>query len=202
MTIARIDDHALSGLELLLEQYKRKPRIAALIASELTQIQALEDAAWDVLIKRLIDYAVDEQLVVLGRIVGQDPIEGENDELFRLRIRTRIRANRSLGTSNDVIAVALLALEGFATEWTYEERYPASFIVDIIDTVSAQTAQLTAEFLRLAKAPGVGFSVHYSDVADAETFAFAEGDTWEDDVVRGMSGDDIEGPGGVWIGTE
>lgn len=202
MTIARIDDHVVAGLGLLLEQYKNKPRIAALIASELKDIQELEDAAWDVLIKRLIDTATDAQLVALGRIVGQDPIEGEDDDLFRLRIRTRIRANRSNGHPDDVIAVCVLALEGFATDWTYEEHYPASFIVDTIDPISTQTAQLVGEFMRLAKAPGVSASLHYSEDDEADTFAFASGDTWEDDAARGMSGDDIDGPGGSWIGTE
>lgn len=201
MTIARVSDHVESGLGLLIEQYKNKPRIAALIASELNQIQDLEDAIWDVLISRLLDTATDAQLVTLGSIVGQDPIDGEDDDLFRLRIYTRIRANRSNGHPDDVIAVCLLALEGVATDWTYDDIYPASFIVEVMEPISTQMAILVAEFMRAAKAPGVGGSLHYSDEDEADTFAFATGDTWEDDAARGMSGDDIDGAGGSWIGT-
>jgi hypothetical protein len=44
--IQYIEDHAADGLALLLEQFKGKPRLAAVLRALLASVQELDDAAW------------------------------------------------------------------------------------------------------------------------------------------------------------
>lgn len=199
MTLARVTNHVEAGLDLLLEQYKGKPRIAALITSELEQIQKLEDAIWEVILGRLIDTAVGVQLDALGKIVGQKR-QGAGDEVFRARIRARIWANRSLGHPDDIIKVVQLATGLPDDEWTYTENYPAGFIIEIFGAIDASIVPVVAELVRVAKPPGVGFSVLFSGVPEGETFAFSDTDDIMIDADRGFADDDpLEAPGGRWI---
>lgn len=107
MTLARITDHVEQGLALLITQYRGKPRLAAWTSAYLRQVQVLEDAIYDVLIKRMIDNASGEQLDVVGRIVGE-PRDDNDDANLRIFINARIRMNRSRGNSDDVLAVLQL----------------------------------------------------------------------------------------------
>lgn len=199
MTIARVDDHVASGLALLLSQYQGKPRLETYLSIFLRRVQELEDAVWDVLISRLIDTATGIHLDTLGRLVGQVRLWAD-DEIFRVWIRARIRANRSQGHPDDVIQVAQLAVDGL--EFEYRELYAASFVVDVLDALEANLASPVHEIVMRAKAVGAAGSLHWSDSPEESTFAFAVGDEEEDDEDRGFSGDDPdEGPGGVLIGA-
>lgn len=199
MPIAKVTDHVESGLDLLLEIYKDKPRIAALITADLNRIQELEDAAWDVLISRLIDYATNAQLDVLGKIVGQSRISAD-DEVYRVRIRARIRANQSLGNPRDVIEVVLLALGVEKETIVYTEHYPASFSIEYLGPVSDEVAGVVRDFIQVSKALGVKPFFLHTESDEADTFAFASGDDFEDDSDRGFGSDDPDSPpGGEWI---
>ncbi len=72
------------------------------------RVQDLEDVFWDIIEKRILDVAVDEQLDTLGRLVGE-PRSGRLDEDYRASVRLRVRVNRSKGRIVDVIDVASLA---------------------------------------------------------------------------------------------
>lgn len=197
--LARITNHVQAGLDLLLDQYKGKPRIAALLTSELEQVQELEDAIWDVIVGRLIDNAVGVQLDALGKIVGQKR-QGAGDEVFRARIRARIWANRSLGHPDDIIKVVQLASGLADDEWTYTEVYPAGFLIELLGPIDPSIVPVVAELVKVAKPPGVGFSVLFSGIPESETFAFSDDDDPMTDVDRGFADDDpTEAPGGRWI---
>lgn len=197
MTLEHIPNHKEAGLALLITQYQDKPRLAALLGAFLDEAQLLEDATWEVILGRLIDDAVGAQLVTLGRLVGQEPIGADDDE-FRLYIKARIAVNSSDGTGDDVMNVAALLLEG--SPWTYEELYPASIIIEALELPGY--AATIAHLLKLARAAGVALSLHHSEAAEADTFAFADGDEQQDDSVRGFGGDDPdEEPGGLWVGA-
>jgi hypothetical protein len=195
----RITDHVRAGLDLLIEQYKDKPRLAGLLTSYLNRAQELEDATWEVLVDRPIDEAEGVQLDTLGKLVGQ-PRTTADDEVYRLRIRTRIRANRSLGNPEDIIAVATSALDG--SPLLYDEYYPASFVVEAREPLGEGLAPVVFEFLELAKAIGTEASFHFSSDEEPDTFAFSDSDESEEDEARGFSGDDGSmGPGGALIGA-
>ena len=67
-------DHCADGLERLLQQFKDRPRIAALLCAFVRQVQELEDAAWQLLTERHVDAAIGVQLDALGRIVGMETL--------------------------------------------------------------------------------------------------------------------------------
>ncbi len=98
--------HVETGLSRLIERWRAdtNPNLATLVSSVLEEVQEFENAAWIVIYGRMIDYAENSQLDMLGRIVGQDRL-GLGDDAYRARIRVRIRINQSIGTPKDVIAV-------------------------------------------------------------------------------------------------
>jgi len=197
----QITDHVDAGLGLLLSQYQEKPRISALLTSYLSRVQELDDVAWDVLISRLLDNATGAQLAVLGKIVGQARIE-DDDESYRLRIRTRIRANQSLGHPGDIIEVALLAFDVDPTDLIHTELYPSSSVVETLVPTTPETAEIAHDFFMVAKAIGTSVTTYFSDDAEEYTFAFSDTDEDVEDEARGFGGDDPEiGPGGLLIGA-
>lgn len=200
MPVAQITDHLASGLALLIDQYKGKPRLANLLKSYLNRVQELEDAAWDVLISRLIDTAEDAQLDTLGAIVGETRTSTD-DDVYRTRIRTRILANRSLGFPEDLIAVATQGFDNAAVV-SLLEYYPATTLIDMIGPVDADIASIVFDFLEIARAAGTTLTLHFSSDLEEDTFAFSSDDDPEDDLDRGFGGDDpTTGDGGLWIGA-
>jgi hypothetical protein len=106
-TVVSVDDvtlHTPLALLRLIERWKGKPNLAAILASYTDQLQLLENALWDIITARLVDYAEGAQLDAIGRIVGEIR-QGQNDAQYRARLRVRIRINQSFGTAEDVIIV-------------------------------------------------------------------------------------------------
>lgn len=127
MTISPVTDHVERGLGYLIEQFRGKPRLEAWVRSHLREVQALSDAAWNVLIARLIDDAVGVHLDVLGDIVGEKR-NVRDDETYRLFIRARVRINRSQGRPLDLLEV-LAIIAGTTPRW-FLEHFPASLLVE------------------------------------------------------------------------
>ena len=198
--IAQVNDHVAAGLALLIQQYQGAPRLEGLLTSYLNRVQELEDAIWSVILGRLIDYAIGVQLDVLGRLVGQRR-DGAADEIYRTRIRARIAANRSLGTGDDLIRVALLASGSDPALMFYSELQPATVHVELLQT-DPTIAPVVVELLRVAKAPGVALQLLFTEYAAANSFTFGTNDLGvEFDTNRGfgLDEDPTTGPGGRWI---
>lgn len=165
-------DHLERGLPRLLEQFKEKGKLTALLTSYLKQIQFLEDCVWEVVFARTIETATGILLDHIGAIVGRKRF-GLNDVDYRIAIRAQIRINRSSGRPEDVIAVANLSVPiGYTVE--YNEFYPASIQVDIIEIVTF-TVRVLIDNLRAAKAGGVRLNVVYTYAEPSETFTLASG---------------------------
>lgn len=198
--IAHITDHAQAGVGLLIEQYKGMPRLEGMLRAYLNRVQELEDAIWSVIIGRLVDYAVGIQLDVLGRLVGQVR-NGATDEPYRARIRARIAANRSLGTPDDIIRVALLASALDQELVFYSELQPATVHVELLETDPA-IAPAVVELLRVAKAPGVALQLFFTAANAANSFTFSMTDGHVDFDANsgfGIDEDPTTAPGGLWI---
>lgn len=195
--IEPIKNHVERGLSLRITQDFEKPRLEALIASYLEEVQLLEDAIWQVIDGRMLDEAVGHQLDVLGKLVGQ-PRVGDTDDEFRVYIQARIAANRSDGTAPDVMRVAETLLSEL--DWHYRELFPASIVVEAFGV--PKLARTIAELIRSSRLAGVAFGFHFSESREDEALTFADGDLEEEDPARGLSGDDPEvGPGGLLIGA-
>lgn len=143
-------DHVEQGLSRLLWQFKDKPRIAAWTRSYLRQVQLLEDAAWDVLIKRWIDYAEGVQLDVIGKIVGELRA-GRVDAIYKTFIHARVRINRSQGSTGDVLDVFQIIS---TTPAIFAEYAPAALFLELLQIPEVDPA-LIYKSLNDAKAGGV-----------------------------------------------
>ena len=96
MTLTQKSTHVQEGLANLVQQFKDKPDLAALLTSYLEQIQDLETAYFGLLTERTLNAAVGVQLDGIGAIVGEDR-RGRDDADYRLAIRARIKASTPAG---------------------------------------------------------------------------------------------------------
>lgn len=192
MTLAHVTDHITQGLDLLLEQFKNKPKLAAVLTPWLRQFQEIEDALWDLRMLKTASALSGEPLNMLGRLVGQAR-EGRDDATYRLWIRARARVNRSFGRTIDVIEVAQI-LVGADVSVRLQELWPASMIVHANEQVESLGDEM-AKLLRQTKAAGV--ALHFRWNEGERPFRFAPGSTVVADSDHGFgaaaSGDGITG---------
>jgi len=133
-----------------------RPRVAAMVVGPALQLQELEDVFWDIYESRLLDNATGARLDILGKLVGAPRRNIADDDLYRLVIKTRIRANRSSGTRPDLRAV--LELLGFGqakirTDW------PAGVLIILPPANSALETQVIADLVAQAATAGVSVVV-------------------------------------------
>jgi hypothetical protein len=180
--LRRVEDHCADGLALLLEQFKDKPRLAAVLCAFLQQIQELDAAAWQLLTERSIDAGVGAQLDVIGRIVGE-PREGRSDTDYRPFLRARILVNRSSGLTEEILTIVRVVLGDVPI--ALREEFPAAFTVRVADALAISPSTLIS-LLQQAKAAGVRVLLEYSLVPDERAFTFAPGSLPELDPARGF----------------
>jgi hypothetical protein len=147
----RINNHVEQGLARLLRQFKDKPRIRGWAKSYLKQCQLLEDAIYDVMIYRMIDNAVGEQLNVIGRIVGEPRGNNTVDADYKVFLRARVRINRSQGTTGDVLAVLAIVSK---TPVYFAEFAPACLFIESL-SVPDRDPVVIYTALHATKAAGV-----------------------------------------------
>jgi hypothetical protein len=181
------------ALGRLLERWKGKAKLEALLRTYTDEVQALEQAIWDVLIKRLPAEAEGVQLDVIGRIIGE-PRRGRTDAAYRPWITARIAVNRSFGTAGDVIR-ALLAIGAGA--FTLEDYGTANFKVTYPAPIDAGAEQEIPDIIAAARAAGVGARVAFTSATPllfrtaggASTSTNALGTSTGSDAGTGIIGD-------------
>jgi hypothetical protein len=169
-------EHAGAAFARLATQFRDKPNLAAVLLAVLPQVQALEDALFQLYSERGIDTAIGAQLDVLGRIVGEAR-QGKDDETFRTFIRARVLVNRSSGTIPEILAILAALLAGQPNDVGLVEYFPAAFVVDMGKfAVSAANASIFWRILQLAKAAGVRAILEWAQTGIATAFTFEDGD--------------------------
>lgn len=159
MTLAHKTTHVADGLAKLIHRF-RKPKIEASLASWLSEVQVLEDAAWLLYAETFLPVAVGDALDQIGRIVNQ-PRSGRTDDVYRLWIRARILILRSSGRAEQLIAAALLVLPT-GTRIVWEEGLaPASFIMHAVGPIAGIEGNEMAKLVQLARAGGVRGQLHW-----------------------------------------
>lgn len=146
-------DHVDQGLLRLLNQFKGRPRIAAWNRAYLNQCQKLEDAIFDVLIKRTIDAAEGVQLDALGRIVGELRDDLPDDD-YRIFILARIYINKSQGHLSDVLKVLAYIISTPVRVF----EYPACIAIES-SLILARDPVVVYNHLRQTKAGGIKLSL-------------------------------------------
>jgi len=170
MGLAKVSAHVTQAVANLVEQYKGKPNIAAVIGAFVDQVQDLEDALFELLQERDLNTAIGAQLDTLGAIVGEGRL-GRNDDDYRLAIRGRILVNLSEGTPIDLLHLLEVLGEGSAVVLT--EYFPAALTVELVDAVEDEDeAHRIGDQLHAATAAGVLSHLIYHGVPEAERFRF------------------------------
>jgi hypothetical protein len=154
--IEPLTDVVEGGVDLVLEQYRGKPRYEAFLAALLRPVQVLENDIHEVILGRMLDNAIGQQLRDLGDLVGE-PWTGRPDDEYRLFVKARIARNRSHGRPNDVIRV-LRIVE--ATPFKYSEAYPATIVIEYLGTPDADP-NILYELAYGARSGGVALVLTY-----------------------------------------
>lgn len=156
--------HVPRAQALFAQQFQGKPRLASWLSALTTQGQAVEDAAWDLLILSLdnaSDAALDQYGVLLGFARGS-----LTNSQYRGALRGIIRARRSSGTANELQVITSLVLGS----WSFRYREgSASVTIEPIAPLLVASGTL-ALVLRIARAAGVQLAVF--DPPDVESALF------------------------------
>lgn len=151
-SLDKITDHLDKGLSALIEQYKESTNLKALLSSFVSRAQGLEDVSYDVLVKRSIDNAEGVQLDDIGAVVNQ-PREGEDDNVYRVRLRARIKVNISEGTVENLIVILNL-ITGTSIEVIDDGNASASINIRSA-AVTNEVALISGQFTQDAKPVGI-----------------------------------------------
>jgi hypothetical protein len=166
-------NHVEQGTGLFLEQYKDKPILYAWAKVYLRQVQLLEDAIWDVILRRTLEKAVGAQLDTIGQLVDEKRRD-RTDELYRVFIGAKILVNRSKGSTKDILDLLAVIT---ATALRFKEFKPACLYVELL-AIPEHDPVLIFSYLRDAKAGGVklSFVSPTSDTLAAEPRSWDEAD--------------------------
>lgn len=186
--------------DLLIEQYKAKPRIDSLLCILLDEVQAIDVAGFDLHVHRGLDSAYGAQLDGLGALVGRSR-GGLDDPNYRARIRVQILVNKSSGRWPELMQImAILFPDG---DVEFRAYWPASVIVRLHQALDLDPS-VVAQILRDAASAGVRILFVYSLVEPASTFRFASlpwTGSREYDDAAGYGADFDETLGGAYAGA-
>ena len=163
-------DHVAVALSRLLEQFKNKANVVALVTALITPSNDVETELRDLLTKRQVNTAVGAQLDLIGKLVGQ-PRNGAGDVDYARFIAARIATNNSKSRVEDLISVAKLVINDALDTITVERRSVASVVVRVTgNVVTDAVAGICVSFLRDARAAGVKLTLETQPDLDANTF--------------------------------
>ena len=158
----------------------------AWVSSYLAEVQELSDAAWAVLVSRLIDDATGVHLTTIGRLVGQERTN-EDDDRFRVLVRARIAVNTSSGQWPTLLRIIKLLLTNDVA-YTLQEFLPGAMVLTIEDPIDF-IPYAEHRMLEEATAGGVRIDVHFHETPSDELFRWGSGPGWGSGVWAGAVSD-------------
>ena len=188
MSITKNTTHVAQALANRIEQFKNKDDFAALLTIYVKQVQDLEDAAFQVLLDTALDTSVGQQLDNIGEVVGEDRLS-RTDDNYRNALRVQILINKSNGTREQLIAVALLfaGLSG-PGQVKITAFPPASMIIEMINKLEVDPFQLVLA-LDEARGEGINLALLYKLSDNADTLTFSSDDTVQSSSSLGAAND-------------
>ncbi len=152
--IEQVTDHCAQMDALLLEQFKGKAAIEALLCAPAAEMNGVEAALFDLLELRTLDAATGEQLDGIGRVVGRERL-GLDDDDYRLRLRVQVLVNRCSGTVPEILEIVGLLLPSAAVVHVeLIQGLMAEFDVYLRGVVATE-GEAIAEVVQEVKAGGV-----------------------------------------------
>lgn len=170
-------DHAAAAIDRLAQWAKSRPNVVGFLNAVNVSAQRLETVFQDLIVKRTLDNATAAQLDTIGDIVGQKR-GGDNDTVYRQRIRARIKLNRSSGTAPEILAVmrlALISVSPIANSIWLHTVDRASFELTIQERQTADLAAVMLSFLTQAHAGGVRAQFEWWQSEPSEMFRLDAG---------------------------
>lgn len=165
--ISHITDHTEKANSYLLQQYKDRPNIKALLDSIIEPMQHIEDKAYELYIQYYLPVATGYHLDRLGAIVGVNR-QGRSNDSYRYAINLGIISNNSSATANEIITI--LKSIYIADKIEYLESGTAYFQIYV---QGIEPPESINKLLLELKPAGVSVpSVIYSD--DSNVFRFSE----------------------------
>ncbi len=158
MTIAYIPNHAKRAVSDMLSQDRSKPRFVATVRAQACLAQCLEDIAFDLLISNNVDDATGDLLDRWGRFVAE-PRGGLDDEAYRGFVRTRLAANLSGGTIDELLNIFARITAPSVVQQT--DLFPGAFALTCAraQPMSDSLRARVRGFLRDLKAGGIGLTM-------------------------------------------
>lgn len=178
-------DHAAGAVNRLPAQFKGKAGIEALLTALTTPMNELELIIWSLIIQRTIEFAIEAQLDVIGKIVWQHR-DGLSDDIYRRYIKASIATQQSHGLVTTLIKIAKLVLGDTETYVEIEQMPIATVVVTISErSVTTEVANALMAFLTRAVAGGVRLDLQTTidDPASFPVFTWDhpdEGFGWDD----------------------
>lgn len=105
MDLTKITDHIERAQGNLFSFLQASPKIMALVAIIVAEIQALENVGYDLIVKRWLPNAEGYQLDVIGLVVGE-PRAGLSDDDYRFLLYIVIDVNHSQGGAAEITNAA------------------------------------------------------------------------------------------------
>lgn len=197
----RIANHGDEAVSWLLEQFKDKPRIEALVRALVAPVQRLEDVLWQVL-TRVVDLAHAEgvHLDLFGRILRL-PRAGLSDDDYRSRLRVWQLVLSSDGRAEQLIRIADL-FDGVvaAGDWIMLDEGSPHVVDGMVITVEhlmEHSPVTLVRFLQRARAAGKSLQLIWEPSGPTEAFLFADAYDTEEVSAAGFSYDSEVAVGGV-----
>ncbi|MFW6031538.1 MAG: DUF2612 domain-containing protein [Myxococcota bacterium] len=166
-----VEDHAAEIPELLLTQFRGKPRIEDLAKALTSGVQGTEDAIHEVATERALSSAEGTQLDGVGEIVGRGRA-GLSDDAYRAVLRAQVRVLLSSGTGEELLTIARLIMGADAPgPVTWLERYPAAGAM-VVDEVTPVAPSIMVEMLQAARTGGVRLVMEFPPTSGTQSNAF------------------------------
>lgn len=124
---SHITNHVDDAIGLLIDRLRDGPRNQGFLAAMVQPVQDLEDALFSESTAFDIDTATGDQLILLGKQVGQ-AADGRSDADLRAAIRTKTLCNRSNGKAPQLLAVAA-SVDPTATKIQIRGLFPKSYAI-------------------------------------------------------------------------
>lgn len=159
-----ITTHTVDALDRLLEQYKNKPNLAAIITAFIDQIQDVENETFAIIDMRAIDLAYGEHLDNIGSIVDVDR-DGMSDADYRIAIYVKIGQNTSQTDPEKIISIYQLLTNGTWIHYVNLTDANIQLTTDI-DFTDQDEANVNIESIQ--QVVGAGIRVAYLIYADTD----------------------------------
>jgi len=184
-----ITTHTTDSIARLLEQYKNKPNLAAIIAAFTDQIQDVENETYAIIDMRAIELAYGEHLDNIGKIVDLAR-QGLGDDEYRTLLYVKIGQNTSQGDPEKIISIYKLLTGGTYVHYVNLTDAEVQLQTDV--NFSDQ-AEANVKIESIQQVVGAGVRVAYLIYADADEPFVYDGTNPN---VPGLGYDDTNGTSG------